>query len=899
MNKKLDFIAKPIHVDESKLKGIDFIAQPPQLRDAKDTLREEFLNKRTVNALEHFLFIRDTDKDLVYEVYDSIKTINEDIKVDGMPIGKFPIGILEFSVSGDWTQKVDPLGNYEVSGYDEYHFDSGDSIKFKMKTYIITDIEYRHEERTTYFKGYDYGSKLSVKYDDKKYKLPMTFGQFVERFYKEHGLEVANIDDLFMKDYQLSVIPAYETDMLSLQVARDIAKFSLSLQFVNENNQVVIKNVEDLGVQNTKDLPKVVHFKTFRERPNNFKTLGINTLTLGLQSDIDSENVSKSDKTMVSKDGVVELRLDEIPFVYNESLKREVIDRMFEKVKGFKYYAFESETTAFIVGFGERFIQVEQGNNGESYPVTALEYNVTKQGSMMTRHSAESKSERETQMRWEDFSDKKRTEILVDKTNQEIKAVVEKNDEQDERISQIQVDLDGIALEVSKINPNDNLIPNLSGYMDNYCYWEWQDTPTIRYFKGLVYKKCMKYNTNFEIVDVQKSLSGKGLSFFNKGKAISYYGWIKPDSVYSFRCLRIDGEHNFDVIFVELDKEFKEIKRTVYTSNNREIETFTHQPTDQTNYIRLIIENQTATIDNRLIISDLMFNRGRPKEWQETAQEVKLWANSRITILDDEITSVVESVDMLDGELSEAWSEIKQLSDEISLKVSRDNIISSINMSPENIKIKANNISLEGIVTVDGNVKIFEDGSIEVNKGKFRGEIDTDENVRVGTYLGMPLMKPKNLLEMAKLITSGHGGISWGDSNEFEDRVASITTYKMWDDFGDRGYRTNISTRGGLFLSGSGIQLNVNSPNNYALTSAFFNENNIYIASHVDKPLDVLDGSITISSNNLTLVSTHSNIRLQSEKDVIVDAKDFRISVDKYAPRRLVFSDDGIVRWKN
>ena len=63
---------------------------------------------------------------------------------------------------------------------------------------------------------------------------------------------------------------------------------------------------------------------------------------------------------------------------------------------------------------------------------------------------------------------------------------------------------------------------------------------------------------------------------------------------------------------------------------------------------------------------------------------------------------------------------------EISSKVSTNGVISAINQTAESIKIHANRISLEGIITANGNIKILEDGSIEAKNGKFNGLITGD-----------------------------------------------------------------------------------------------------------------------------------------------------------------------------
>lgn len=55
--------------------------------------------------------------------------------------------------------------------------------------------------------------------------------------------------------------------------------------------------------------------------------------------------------------------------------------------------------------------------------------------------------------------------------------------------------------------------------------------------------------------------------------------------------------------------------------------------------------------------------------------------------------------------------------------VSKDGIVSAINLSEELIQIEASKIKLEGMVTVNGNFKVGLDGSIEAVNGKFSGDI--------------------------------------------------------------------------------------------------------------------------------------------------------------------------------
>lgn len=60
--------------------------------------------------------------------------------------------------------------------------------------------------------------------------------------------------------------------------------------------------------------------------------------------------------------------------------------------------------------------------------------------------------------------------------------------------------------------------------------------------------------------------------------------------------------------------------------------------------------------------------------------------------------------------------------------VAKTGVVSAINLSQEGVKINANRITLEGIVTANQNFKILLDGSIEAKNAKFSGDI-TGSNI--------------------------------------------------------------------------------------------------------------------------------------------------------------------------
>ena len=98
-------------------------------------------------------------------------------------------------------------------------------------------------------------------------------------------------------------------------------------------------------------------------------------------------------------------------------------------------------------------------------------------------------------------------------------------------------------------------------------------------------------------------------------------------------------------------------------------------------------------------------------------------------------------------------AEMKLLSDEISLKVSKDNVVNEINLSSEGAKIKANKITLEGSTTVgDSN-----SNHIQINNADYSIMNGSKEKCSFGLRT---LAGGKETIRMAM----GHNGIANTDN---------------------------------------------------------------------------------------------------------------------------------------
>jgi hypothetical protein len=104
----------------------------------------------------------------------------------------------------------------------------------------------------------------------------------------------------------------------------------------------------------------------------------------------------------------------------------------------------------------------------------------------------------------------------------------------------------------------------------------------------------------------------------------------------------------------------------------------------------------------------------------------------RATKIEKSVDGLRIDVEDMDKRLS---TEIDVLAGQIVLKVNSDGRIGYIELNADpdteltSIKLKADDISLEGLVTVNGNFKVLIDGTIEAVNGKFSGILTSSEFV--------------------------------------------------------------------------------------------------------------------------------------------------------------------------
>jgi len=179
-------------------------------------------------------------------------------------------------------------------------------------------------------------------------------------------------------------------------------------------------------------------------------TSPINRLNIGDSVITDEETITQ-DEASIATYGINELTLNDIGFLYIPSTREDVIDNMFAVINGFSYTPFESEYAGFdTLSSGDKItIKNLAGNSYTSY---VFEHSFTFNGGFngTLKAQALTKAEKSNILIPTAKDVLKRTEIRVDRAEQNIDLLVETTDSLDTRTTELELTTDEINLSVKR-----------------------------------------------------------------------------------------------------------------------------------------------------------------------------------------------------------------------------------------------------------------------------------------------------------------------------------------------------------------------------------------------------------------------------------------------------------------
>ena len=373
------------------------------------------LKKDSVVERDYIIFSGETTKHyLWFKLYD-------DCYKDGNFIGTFILKRIEISYNDSDLE----FKNKEFNAYKEYKLDNGTWESINYGTFVVTDVQESDTKEETTITAYDYGLKFSNTYKtDLDYASgTVTLFQVLQEVCQKVGVELENtsIDNgnFIVDSNQFTEASLYGNVITAIaQMSCNFAKITpdnkLKLMLENESNITI-----DVG-----------DYEEFEDKRD---TLPYTAVTLGM-SNVEGENVSLI-ASGVDPDDAKYLVINDNPFAYTEEKRTQLIQAIFDKINGFGYSSFVLDNCLYPQLECGDLIQIR---NKEGQLVDSIVLRPTFEEVVLNFEAPSTITSTVSYVQPESAIDvAKRTEIVVDKQNQTITAIVTNVDDNTEAINNI------------------------------------------------------------------------------------------------------------------------------------------------------------------------------------------------------------------------------------------------------------------------------------------------------------------------------------------------------------------------------------------------------------------------------------------------------------------------------
>lgn len=318
--------------------------------------------------------------------------------------------------------------------------------------FYIKDIEDNKGKSEIIVTGYDkmINFMKTFKQSDLQLTYPCTLLELIQRMCEICGVELYSTD-FFNADLEVEEDYFTAQELTYRDVLEKVAESTLTTIFIKDNKLYLHKlasgPVEKLDASYLTGM-------TVKE-----KFGPVNALVLG-RGDVE-DNLEAIDDTSIAQNGRCEIRFDENEFV--EYKREQIIDEMFEQIKGLEYYAFEGSDVGVMWLEPCDVIEVED-NEENTYKTIYLSTNITINTGISSDIEADIPEETNTEYKVTTKEEKKtlKVERLAKKNEGLIKDYIEETGENSEKISSLIMTVDGLQTTVSKKVGSDKVISSIN-----------------------------------------------------------------------------------------------------------------------------------------------------------------------------------------------------------------------------------------------------------------------------------------------------------------------------------------------------------------------------------------------------------------------------------------------------
>lgn len=361
--------------------------------------------------------------------------------------------------------------------------EDGTAEYIKYGTFIVQKPEDDQVNDNTSFEALDYMIKLNLPWVDRM-TYPCTLKELFDDLVAQSGLST-KVTSFLNQDFIVEN-NQFEEGTTRRDVLKAIAQMAFNWARIDEDNDIVMDFEKKDEVAETLTADNYYNFK----KQDMYGPINVIILR---NSQVEGENITIRDEESIAQYGETELVISDNPFAYTQAKRAELIEAG-RILFGLTYIPMSMDMIGYMYLNCKDKIKATNLNN-ETFETYLLNHTIEYAGIISDSMEAPASTKTETKYQFTPpmIEALKHTELLVDKANQRIDAVIKNISDTNEKIVEIEATLDGVTSTVKSAvqianeaketaeqtsekfenlqSGANNLIIN-SGYFNNTDSWE-------------------------------------------------------------------------------------------------------------------------------------------------------------------------------------------------------------------------------------------------------------------------------------------------------------------------------------------------------------------------------------------------------------------------------------------
>ena len=361
--------------------------------------------------------------------------------------------------------------------------ENGITEYIKYGTFIVQKPEDDQVNDNTSFEALDYMIKLNLPWVDRM-TYPCTLKELFDDLVAQSGLST-KVTSFLNQDFIVEN-NQFEEGTTRRDVLKAIAQMAFNWARIDEDNDIVMDFEKKDEVAETLTADNYYNFK----KQDMYGPINVIVLR---NSQVEGENITIRDEESIAQYGETELVISDNPFAYTQAKRAELIEAG-RILFGLTYIPMSMDMIGYMYLNCKDKIKATNLNN-ETFETYLLNHTIEYAGTISDSMEAPAATKTETKYQFTPpmIEALKHTELLVDKANQRIDAVIKNISDTNEKMVEIEATLDGVTSTVKSVvqianeaketaeqtsekfenlqSGANNLIIN-SGYFNNTDGWE-------------------------------------------------------------------------------------------------------------------------------------------------------------------------------------------------------------------------------------------------------------------------------------------------------------------------------------------------------------------------------------------------------------------------------------------